>query len=117
MGLGTAFLLAAGMNIAVAKGLFRDAQLVVFAASLGRFAGAWLSNGRNQSRYGSSAIIAPENQIELSDRVRELALDPAQKTAVTKLCREESGLDFLGAIHAIDAFIASRPMEPHRAKG
>lgn len=48
------------------------------------------------------------NSGELSDRVKELARDPAQKIQAIKAYREESGAGLADAKDAIEAYIRSQ---------
>ena len=52
--------------------------------------------------------LDPLQRIPLSDRVKQLASDPARKIEAIKVYREETGADLAEAKDAVEAFIKSK---------
>ena len=93
-------------------------EWVLLAVGLGILLVALVSHGNTTTRLRGierklNALLRhhgvdPTQGLVLSDRVKQLAADPARKIAAIKAYREETGAGLAEAKEAVEAFINAR---------
>lgn len=82
---------------------------IAFAIAIYHTVTAWLAHRERMAKIERG--IDPDQPIPrppLSDRVKELARDPARKIEAIKVYREETGAGLAEAKEAVEAFTASK---------
>ena len=93
--------LLSGFNFLVFTGLgffSKATDELILGLSIGYLVGVWIGG-----RRGSAGV--PQQLPPLSDRVKQLALQPDSLIAAIKACREETGAGLKQAKTAVEAYI------------